>query len=146
MENVTWRTQWENERSITVELEQFEKGSHPPSRGWAYSIFPSAYVTCNINLNNNQMVSLHGYLPLHCPCGVHRACKGLLICFLIVWSKSVGVGCVCFSLHTCWTSTLWALNTGFSFYKLPVFKKLEQKTTTYFILRAKCENSCFFMM
>lgn len=80
------------------ELKQFEKVLHPPlKRTWRLPfspILPSAYVTCNINLNNNWMLSL----PL--PPWPLRGVKGPLICFPIVPNTTVGV-LKPFNLDTC---------------------------------------------
>lgn len=55
-----------NESSIIVELRQLEKVSQPPPPACSLrvlSIYPSAYVTCTIHLNNDWMPSLPRYLP-----------------------------------------------------------------------------------
>lgn len=71
----------------------------------------SAYVTCNINLNDNWTVlsSLLPSPPL--PSQPLWGVKGLLICVPIVPNTSVGVPKP-FSLDRCWMATLWAVNKG----------------------------------
>lgn len=126
-----------------MELEQFEKASHPPSGGWAYTIF-------HLHMSPVTLISIitkwslfTATFPSIAPVASAGRAKGFSFASSLfqpcLWASQNLSGCTHAECQHSERLTLYFLSTSFQF-----LRNLEKNT--YFIMCAKCENRFFFKM